>query len=211
MSSEKIYLITGANRGVHIKMLFKYPRLLTILSGLGRALLEKLIQRPNTTVIAGVRNLNDSSSAELKSLSTTSGSKVITVVISSTVPSSAKEAVETLQSQYKITKLDVVIANAGISKYYGTAEVTPLDEVREHFEVNTIGVLGLFQATFPMLKLSSSPIFVALSTGLASITNMGDIPLAGTAYGISKVGLNYLVRKIHFENPSLISFVISPG
>ncbi|RDW58239.1 aflatoxin biosynthesis ketoreductase nor-1-like protein [Coleophoma cylindrospora] len=193
MHPETIYLITGASRG------------------LGRGFLDVLRQRPNTTVVAAVRNLESSSSKEINLLSTASGSKVITVVIDSTVASSAQEAVKTLQSEHGITKLDVVIANAGIAKYYGLAEVTPIEEVREHFEVNTIGVLALFHATWPLLKLSSHPIFVGLTTSGASITNLGDIPMGITSYGISKAALNYLVRKIHFENPSLIAFVISPG
>ena len=101
--------------------------------------MEALIQRPNTTVVAGVRDLKTSTSLELSSLPTASGSKVITVIIDSNVASSPKEAVEILQTQHNIARLDVVIANAGISKYYGTAEVTPINEVREHFEVNVIG------------------------------------------------------------------------
>jgi norsolorinic acid ketoreductase len=104
-----------------------------------------------------------------------------------------------------------VIASAGISKYYGLASVTPIEEVKEHFEVNTIGPLILFQATYPLLTGSSRPIFVALSTGIGSIGEMGNLPLPATAYGISKVALNYLVRKIHFENPEITAFVISPG
>jgi len=193
MVSQKIYLITGANRG------------------LGRGLLEALVQRPNTTVIAGVRNVADSSSKSLSSLPTASGSKVITVTIDNSNQSSAEKAVEVIQSQHGISKLDVVIANAGIAKHYGLASATPLNEVREHFEVNTVGSLALFQAVLPLLKASSDPMFVAISTGAASIGEMGNIPMPNTAYGISKVALNFLVRKIHFENPELITFVISPG
>jgi len=179
--------------------------------GLGRGVLEVLIQRPNTTVIAGVRNISDESSTSLSTLPTGAGSKVIAVRIDSTIPSSATDAIKELTSTHSITTLDVVIANAGISKYYGLAASTPLSELRDHLEVNTIGVLALFQATWPLLEKAKKPIFVALSTGLASITDMESMPVPATAYGASKVALNYVVRKIHFENEALISFVISPG
>ncbi|THX58151.1 hypothetical protein D6D06_03210 [Aureobasidium pullulans] len=32
-----------------------------------------------------------------------------------------------------------------------------------------------------------------------------------TAYGASKAALNYIVRKIHFENQGVCSWVLSPG
>jgi len=78
-------------------------------------------------------------------------------------------------------------------------------------EVNTIGVLALFQASWPLLQKSKQPIFMALSSGVGSIGDMGSIPLLATAYGASKAALNYIVRKIHYENEALIAFVISPG
>lgn len=40
---------------------------------------------------------------------------------------------------------------------------------------------------------------------------MGDIPVPATAYGISKVAVHYMLRKIHFENEKLIAFTLSPG
>jgi norsolorinic acid ketoreductase len=174
-------------------------------------LLEALVARPNTVVVAGVRKPSDPSTKSLQSLALGPGSKVIIVTIDSNDDSSAKKAIDVIQSQYGITTIDVVIANAGISKYYGPATVTPLSEVREHFEVNVVGTLALFQATWPLLKASSHPIFMALSTGVASIGDMESLPLPATAYGMSKVAVNYMVRKMHFENPELTAFVMSPG
>jgi norsolorinic acid ketoreductase len=53
--------------------------------------------------------------------------------------------------------------------------------------------------------------FVALSTGIGSIGGMGSLPVPAMAYGVSKCALNYIVRKIHFENEKLIAWVLSPG
>lgn len=211
MTSVKTYLITGANRGIYGRLDSNKCYCWWLPSGLGRGLLEALIKRPNTVVIAGVRNRSDTSSKSLSSLDTGAGSKIVTVIIDSNVESSAQKAIDSLKTQYDITKLDTVIANAGISNYYGPAATTPISEVREHFEVNAVGTLLLFQATWPLLKLSSSPMFVAISTGVASIGDMESIRLPATAYGMSKVALNYMVRKIHFENPELTAFVMSPG
>ncbi|KAF5876899.1 putative aflatoxin biosynthesis ketoreductase nor-1 protein [Botrytis fragariae] len=139
------------------------------------------------------------------------GSRIIPLKISSTDDLSPSQAVETLQNTHGITSIDVVIANAGISQYYGKVSETPLSEVRNHFEVNTIGVLTLYQATLPLLLKSPNPIFVALSTAVASIGAMENIPIPATPYGMSKVALNYMVRKIHFENEKLTAFVLTPG
>ncbi|RDL35067.1 NAD(P)-binding Rossmann-fold containing protein [Venustampulla echinocandica] len=191
--SSTTYLITGANRG------------------LGRGLLEALIQRPNTTVIAGVRDPSNESSKSLESLKTASGSKVITVKIDYNSLSTVNEAIQELQSKHNITSLDFVIANAGISNCYATAEATPLDQIREHYEINAVATVALYQATIALLKKSPKPVFVGMSSAIASIGDMEKVPAITTAYGMSKAALNYLVRKIHFENPELVAFAISPG
>ncbi|PQE23360.1 hypothetical protein CJF32_00009410 [Rutstroemia sp. NJR-2017a WRK4] len=194
MSTSKTYLITGANRG------------------LGRGLTEALLQRPNTTIIAGVRDLTSPTSQSLSTLSTAPGSRVIPVLISSTDDASPFQAIETLRSTHHITHLDIVIANAGISEHYAPASSTSLAEVRSHFNVNAVGVLALYQAVLPLLKNSASkPVFVAISTGGASIGAMEHVPIQATAYGMSKVALNYLVKRIHLDEKDLIAFALSPG
>lgn len=82
----------------------------------------------------------------------------------------------------------------------------------DHFSVNTIGSLLLFQATAPLLRLASRPIFIAISSGAGSIGGMEALKdVQNTAYGASKAALNFVVRKIHFENPGLIAFSVNPG
>jgi norsolorinic acid ketoreductase len=179
--------------------------------GIGKGLVEKLLLRPNTTIIAGVRDPTAPSSQALASLPTAPNSKVITVHTDNLSPATFSTAIHLLESQHNITHLDTVIANAGISKYYGPASTTPLEEVREHFEVNVVGSLALFEATWPLLQISKRPVFVVLSTGLASLGDMGAMPVPVAAYGASKAAINYIVRKIHFENEGLIAFPISPG
>ena len=191
--SQKTYLITGANRGL----------------GLGFS--SALISRPNTLIIAAVRNVNNASSAALDSLPKGPNSDLIVVKIDSSSVTDASEAVEELQSRHNIHKIDVVIANAGISKYYGPAATTPIKEFEDHFATNVVGPVTLFQTTWPLLEKSASPVFVVLSTGIASLSDMGDIPIPAAAYGASKATLNYIVRKIHFEHEKLIAFPISPG
>lgn len=212
MSSTTTYLISGANRGKSFSKHYAYTSaILTVSQGIGKGLLEQLLLRPNATVIAGVRDIHSPSSKAITSLPTGPKSKAILVYIDNLSEKSMQDAVKSLKTEHGITKLDVVIANAGISNYYGPAADTPLAEVRDHFEVNTVGSLALFQATWPLLKSASKPIFVALSTGLASLGDMGNLPVPVAAYGASKAALNYIVRRIHFENPNLIAFPISPG
>lgn len=118
---------------------------------------------------------------------------------------------EALGSQHGIEKLDLVIANAGISKYFGKASVTPVQEMLDHFTINAVGPLLLFQATSSLLSASHEPKFVAISSGAGSIGGMDKLPVENTAYGSSKTALNFITRRIHFENSHLIAFSINPG
>lgn len=40
---------------------------------------------------------------------------------------------------------------------------------------------------------------------------MKFMPIPAAAYGASKAAINYITRKIHFENDWLIAFFIHPG
>jgi norsolorinic acid ketoreductase len=121
------------------------------------------------------------------------------------------EAVKKIEAE-GITSLDVVIANAGISGAYGRIDALKVDDMRNMFEINTLPVVSLFQAVYPLLKKSKDPKFVAISTNGASIVDMEEnIPFILGSYGVSKAGVNYITRRIHFENDWLTAFVVNPG
>jgi norsolorinic acid ketoreductase len=181
------------------------------MSGIGHGVVKYLLLRPNTTVIAGVRDPANAAAKALSNLPTASGTGLIVVKIDSLSETDSQAAVQLLQSEHGIEKLDIVIANAGIAKYAGLACETPIAEMRDHFEVNAIGPLILFQATKPLLERSLLPKFVVTTSRAGSIGDMDFGQLPVTAYGSSKAAVNYIVRKIHFENPNLIAFAIHPG
>jgi len=81
----------------------------------------------------------------------------------------------------------------------------------DHFAVNTIAPLLLFQATAPLLNSAATPKFVVLSSGAGSISDVDKLPVENTAYGASKAAVNFVTRRIHYENPNLIAFPINPG
>lgn len=185
--------------------------ILTLITGIGKGLLSVYLSRPNHIVVAGVRDPTSPSSKSLNDLPHGHNSKVIFVKIDSASETDALTAISSLQTDYKIPKLDVVIANAGISRYFGKATVTPAEEMLSHFKINTVAPLLLFQATFPLLNNAPSPKFITITSGAGSISNMGNLPVENTAYGSSKAAANFVTRKIHFENPNLIAFPVQPG
>jgi len=187
------YLITGANRGI------------------GKGLVTSLLARPNTTVIAGVRDPKAEVSKALASLPVASGSKLITIKLDSTSTTDAEVAAKTLASEYKLTSLDVLIANAGVLQAFGPALETPAKELADVFNVNSIAPLVQLQGLWPLISKSAEPKFFIVSTNIASLGLMEHIPLSALSYGVSKIAANYIVRKLHFENPELITVALHPG
>jgi norsolorinic acid ketoreductase len=199
MATQTTYLITGANRGI------------------GRGYVQAFLSRPATTVIAAVRDPSHQFSQRLKDLPKGDNSKLILVKIDSPSQTDALEAVADLHKVHNIDALDVVIANAGISVGGTTIRKTTAANI-QHFNINSVAPVLLFQATADLLKVSKSgnPKFIAISTLIGSIAYIGDLvalgfPSTANPYGGSKTALNWFIRCLHFEEPWLTSFVFHPG
>ncbi|KAE9371316.1 NAD(P)-binding protein [Stipitochalara longipes BDJ] len=191
MSSSTTYLITGANRGI----------------GLGLA--ASLLQRPNTTVIATIRSLT-TSTTDLTSLPVAEKSHLLIVpfTLSLSTTSASSETLLSTLAENKITKINTLILNAGLGSSFLPVLQTPLASVVEHFESNTILPITLFQTLYPLLSTPSKVILI--SSSLGSIRDMeGAAPTL--AYGVSKAGANYFVRKVHFEHAAVVALAVHPG
>lgn len=79
MSSQTTYLISGTTRGI------------------GRGLVKSLLARPNTTVIAGVRDTQAKTALALNDLSKGNGSNLILVKIDASIETDPQDAISTLQ------------------------------------------------------------------------------------------------------------------
>lgn len=180
-------------------------------SGLGLGLVTAYLAQPNNTVIAGVRDPTDDRSTALSLLPKGPSSSLIVVSIESTSETSALAAIEELKTKHHVEALDIVIANAGISAIFPpVSEVKPAD-MANHYAVNVIGPVLLFQAVKPLLLKSSNPKWVSMSSSAGTIIDMENLPIPNAAYAPSKTALNWISKKIHCENPELTAFPLDPG
>ncbi|KAK0666410.1 hypothetical protein QBC41DRAFT_150409 [Cercophora samala] len=197
MSPPTNLLITGANRGI----------------GLG--LIKKYLELPNHNIIAFVRDPSSGSSQALKTLKRDLTTNIILIPYDASVWDSAAQAVKILTAEHNITHLNTVIANAGIAKIYPfIRDVNPAD-IREHFEINVLGPVALFQATRDLLHASleatpeKKPIYAFMGSGAGLLEGGLDVPSA--AYAPTKTMLNWYGMKLHGEEEWLVTFIIDPG
>lgn len=182
--------------------------------GIGRGLAEALLSRPDHVVIAAVR---DVASTTLKEYKSAEGSRLVLVKIENANNADPAAAIEQIKAA-GIASLDIVIANAGIGALTSMAKVEDmsLDEMRKLIEVNTLSYVALFQAVRPLLQAATEkgvqPKLLAITSNAGQIIEMEPtIPALVGTYGLSKLALNYLVRRTHFENPWLCAWVMHPG
>jgi norsolorinic acid ketoreductase len=195
MSSKTTVLITGTKTGI------------------GRGLLEAYASRPNTLAIAAIRDSPDSSAAAaLTSIPTAQGSKIIVAQYDAGVKSSAVDLVAYLTATHNIKSLDIVIANAGILKHYGPAKEAAPELIEEHFQVNTLAAIILYQATQSLLTASSqTPKFFIISSSIGSNGLQDNYPMEMIAYGMSKAAINWAASRIHREEDRLVVIAMQPG
>lgn len=179
--------------------------------GIGRALAQIYLSRPNHIVIGSVRDSTTPEVAELKSSPTAGGTKLLLVHIESTSADDPKKALEEIQAA-GIDRIDTVIANAG-----GSPPVVPLESVGTQdlitaYLTNAAGPLLLFQTLRPLLQKSKSPKWIVISSTGGSVGTIGKISSFITpAYGASKAALNWLTVAIHFSQEWLTVVAIHPG
>ncbi len=208
-----IVLVSGANRG------------------LGKGFVQRYLETPSHTVIAANRNPEHPSSEELANLPKASGSSLIVVKVDASSDTDALDAARELQKQ-GIDHLDVVIANAAIAEGFPRVEDTSAEGLLRHVNINTCGVLRLYQATIPLLRRAASPKFATISSlggsievsrqikqefiyyccFLAKIGISQDLlPFPNGMYGPTKAAVNWLTKKINAEEENLAAFALSPG
>ncbi|KAE8338048.1 hypothetical protein BDV24DRAFT_177149 [Aspergillus arachidicola] len=193
MASTTNVLISGASRG------------------LGKVFVEQYLARPNHTVIGTVRDVKSAAAEELRALPAAEGSKVVLVKVEYTSTTDAVDAVKELEAQ-GITKLDIVIANAGIAGQQGRIETIDPKGLAEVYLVNAVGPAVLFLALKPLLDRAETPKWLAISSGLASLHDLHKYPMfPGFPYNGSKAALNHFTKTIHVESPKIIAFAVSPG
>lgn len=157
-------------------------------------LVKALAHSPSNLVFAGAR---DPSKADALNALAASHENLKVLKLVSGDAENNKAAVAAIQTE--AGRLDTVIANAvrrlrsglrslltslrtqGIAKHFGPLVSHPASEFRDHFEVNTIGTVVLFQATQPLLAKSPTGAghFAVISTVGASISNY--MPLQAAA------------------------------
>ncbi|KAF7325985.1 NAD(P)-binding protein [Mycena kentingensis (nom. inval.)] len=191
LSEANVFQVTGANRGI----------------GLG--LVKTLAVRPNVVVFAGARDPTAASLVELAA----SYPNVHPVKV--TLGNEADNAAAIAEIESTVGTLDVVITSAAIYSVNTPAGIAgmPLSKLREQFEVNTVGMVALFQAAQKLLLASptGAPTFAYISTGSASISRYVGHRMNATAYNTSKLAANYIIRELDAQNPKLIAMAIHPG
>ena len=149
--APKVVLISGANRG------------------LGKALLERYLAKPNHTVIAANRDPSHPTSEALTDLPKAEGTSLLVLKVDAAASSDAAHAVKQLAT-HGIDHLDTVIANAGISFTYPKVSEVRVEDLQAHMVPNVYGLIWLYQATLPLLKKSTHPTWVTMGSSAAFLT-----------------------------------------
>jgi len=187
--SPQAWFISGANRGIGLELV-------------------KAAANKGYIVFAGART--PAKAIALKNLVATNPNIHILQLESTSVSDIAAAA-----KAVKATTggLDVVIANAGILQNGEKAQQASVDSLDQHFEVNAVGPLLLFQALYSLLANRDSRKFITVSSAAGSIALTAGIPVPLTVYGASKAALNFITQSIHKEHKSegFIVFPIHPG
>lgn len=139
--SNKITLVTGANRGI------------------GKAIVESFLQHGASKVYAGVRSLD-----KAETLVAEFGEKVVPIVIDYERPVSIKAAAESAGD------VQVVVSNAGILIGADVMATDLIENFEKELTVNVYGLIHMAQAFASVLKRNGGGAFVQLNS-IASLSS----------------------------------------
>src|SRR5215470_5059073 len=186
MTTKKIALVTGANRGIGFET-------------------ARQLGKEGIKVLLGVRGEEKGREAESKLKS--EGLDVEFVKLDVDDLKTHESAAKYIEATYG--KLDILVNNAGVlldgnsNGGFVPASETSQDVLRKTFDTNFFNTVALTQTFLPLVKKSEAGRIVFLSSALGSLTWHSDpkSPIYNyklTAYDISKTALNgYAVHLAH--------------
>jgi NAD(P)-dependent dehydrogenase (short-subunit alcohol dehydrogenase family) len=139
------------------------------------------------------------------------------VVLDVTDSSTIAAAAEYVDSRFG--RLDVLVNNAGVAGdiRLQAPSVADMSVVRAVFETNYFGVIAVTNAMVPLLRRSSCPRIVNVTSGLGSLTRMSDpadyfvgLP-PSAAYAPAKTALNAVTVQYAKELPDFRVNAVDPG
>ena len=199
--------------------LFPAPELAAdIQAGIGKAMVANLLLRLATTVIATMRDASLDAREAMAHLPKGKGSNIIVVALDTASPLNSHGTLVVRLAEQGITHLDVVIANAGSASGFKLISDTSPEDLLYDFSINTVGLLQLFNTTWPLLDRSdvdnaAKRKFIYITSSVGSIAGLEQENFPGAAYGISKAGSNWLAKKIavEYKSKGLKVGIIHPG
>jgi NAD(P)-dependent dehydrogenase (short-subunit alcohol dehydrogenase family) len=183
MSTKKIALITGANKGIGLET-------------------ARQLAKQGVTVLAGARDKAkaDAAAAELSK----EGLDVHGIVIDVNDEGSIQKAVAKIEREYG--HLDILVNNAGVmlDDQKKKPSEQSLEVWRATFETNLFGLVATTQALLPLLRKSAAGRIVNLSSILGSITLHATpgSPIYDSklpAYDVSKSAVNAYTVHLAWE------------
>lgn len=181
--------------------------------GIGLALVEHLLQRPDTTVIAAFRASSATAPNPFSAIEPPNASSTLIPLPLPTVPIPSPSALASLLPP-SITRLDVVVANAGGTSGFRDVASTSAEDMRYDFEANAVGPAELFRCVWPLLERGATVRkFVLVSSSVGSIGTLAEENMPATAYGMSKAAANWWARKasLDFAERGLAVGILHPG
>jgi NAD(P)-dependent dehydrogenase (short-subunit alcohol dehydrogenase family) len=185
MENERVALVSGGNRGIGLEVCRQ-------LAGRG------------ITVIMGSRDAEQgrAAAAELPD-------GVVVHQLDVADPESVGRLAHSVQEEFG--RLDILVNNAAISNDEGQRGVdADLDRVKEALEANLLGAWRLCEVAIPMMRRNGYGRIVNVSTGLASLEDMGG---GSPGYRVSKTALNVLTRILASElrGSGILVNAVNPG
>jgi NAD(P)-dependent dehydrogenase (short-subunit alcohol dehydrogenase family) len=185
MENGRVALVSGGNRGIGLEVC--------------RQLAERGI-----TVVMGSRDAEQGRTA---------AAGLPDGVVVHQLDVAGPESVERI-SRYveeEFGRLDVLVNNAAISNDEGQSGVdADLDRVKEAMEANLFGAWHLSKVAIPLMRRNGYGRIVNVSTGLASLEDMGG---GSPGYRVSKTALNVLTRILASElrRSGILVNAVNPG